>query len=421
MSASRRQKLIAWTAPMAIEAVSLGRSIILARAIGPEEFGRAMLLALVLRLVEMLSDMGFERLLVQAPEGDTPELQAQLQGALILRGAAMSLVLLGLAPLLAIGFPDGPAAQSYAILAAIPALRAFLHLDYRRYERAFNYRGLAIVELGAGLAMLAALGAAFWGGLTDHRVLIAALLAQVGVQVALSHLLAERPWRLSFSRPGLARIWRFGAPLTLNAGLMFLMLQADRFIVAWAWDWSDLAIYGTVAQLSLLPALIYGRISNSLLLPGFGKARAAGTLSATARRALWQSAGLGLLLAAGFALIAPGFIAVVYGAEMRPGHGLALAFGLAAGLRTARTPLSVLAVATARTGDPARANLWRAAMLLPGTALAGLGAPLVAFVATSALGEALAYLRGWQLTVTKSDAFAAPAQAPDTLAKGPSA
>jgi O-antigen/teichoic acid export membrane protein len=397
MTARLRQTGLAWGVPLAVEAAALGRSVVLARLIGPDELGRALLLALVLRLVEMISDLGVERLLVQAPEGATPDLQARLQGALLLRGAALAAVLFLSAPILALCFPDGPATGAYAALVLVPGLRAVLHLDYRRAERRQDYRPLAKVELGAALGMLSALGLGLAFGLDDHRVLPLALVGQAATQVALSHLVATRPWRVDFAWQGLHRIWNFGAPLALNAGLMFLTLQADRLIVAVYWTWSDLALYGIVAQLAFLPAQIVGRAATSLLLPAFGSARVEGRLEFAARDALRRCVLLGAGFTGLFAVIAPAGIGLIYGAQLAPAPALAAAFALAAGLRIARTPLSVLAVATARTADTARANLWRAAALVPGGLLAAAGAPLAAFAATAALGEAAALLRATRL------------------------
>ena len=87
-------RALAWGPPILAEAAALGRSIAFAWAIGPEELGRAMLLALAVRLVEMAGDVGIERLVVQAPDGATARLQAELHGAALLRGVALALLLL---------------------------------------------------------------------------------------------------------------------------------------------------------------------------------------------------------------------------------------------------------------------------------------------------------------------------------------
>ena len=131
-------RALAWAAPMAAEAAALGRSVLFAHLIGADELGRAMLLGLVLRLVEMVSDIGAERLLAQAPDGDGARLQAQLQGALILRGAAMAALLALIAWPMAWWFADGPGPWAYALLAIAPLARGFVHLDFRRAGRRFD-------------------------------------------------------------------------------------------------------------------------------------------------------------------------------------------------------------------------------------------------------------------------------------------
>jgi hypothetical protein len=72
--------------PVLAEAAALGRSVAFAWAIGPDELGRAMMLALTVRLVEMASDVGADRLMLQAATGTRARLQADLHGALLLRG-----------------------------------------------------------------------------------------------------------------------------------------------------------------------------------------------------------------------------------------------------------------------------------------------------------------------------------------------
>ncbi len=400
MSVAFQQKALAIGVPIAVELAALLRSVVLARAIGPDELGRAMLLALVLRLVEMFSDLGVERLLIQAPEGPTPMLQASLHGALVLRGIALGALLLLLAHFLSLTMPDGPVFATYAALALIPILRGFLHLDYRRAEKNFNYSALAKVEGSAALVMLGALAIGMVFGPSDHRILLLVLIAQAMTQVILSHALSERRWQLNFDTQELARIFRFGAPLALNSVLMYLTLQADRLIVAFGWDWSDLAIYGIIAQLALIPAQVIGRAANSLLLPAFARTIPESGADQALRRSLRGVALLGGGFALSFAMIAPSLITTIYGFDAAQTNLIALALGISASVRIARTPLSIHAVATGRTGDTARANLWRAAALAPGLLCATLGTPLYVFALTAIVGEVGAFMAGWRFSRT---------------------
>jgi O-antigen/teichoic acid export membrane protein len=391
-----RRRALAWGVPVLAEAAALGRSVAFAWLLGPDELGRAMMLALAVRLVEMASDAGIERLMVQARDGYGAGFQADLQGALVLRGIAGALVLTGAAPLLAALFADGPSAASWALLAVVPLLRGVAHLDLRRAERVGRFGPMALVEGGATLAMAACVVPAA-ALLADHRAMLVVLIAQALAFAVLSHAVAARRYRLRVSGAAMARIWRFGAPLMVNAMLLFATFNADRMIVAAAFDWATVALYGVVLQLALLPAQIVGRAAASLVLPRLSRAAGTGAMAEVWNRVLGAHAGLALALSAGFALLAPSVIPLVYGPDFRPDLALALAAGLAAGFRVLRTPFSQLAVATGRTGDPARANLIRAFALVPAAVCAALGLPLAAIAAAAAAGEAGASFRAWRL------------------------
>ena len=390
---------LAWAVPVLAEAAALGRSIALAWVIGPEELGRAMMLALTVRLVEMATDVGIERLMVQAPDGNAARFQSELQGAAILRGVICATMLLATAPFLAAVFSDGPSAASYALLAAIPLIRGFGHLDYRRLERRFRYMKMSIVEGGATITMAICVLPFAWL-FTDHRAMGLILVAHAVSHTTLSHLVADRKYKTSLSLATLRRSWTFGAPLLLNAGLLFLTFYADRFIVAQAYGWASLALYGVALQLALLPAQIVGRAAASLVLPELRLALVDNDLERVWSRCLNTHIFLSSVMVVGFPTPAPSVISLVYGDAFRPEVALAAALAIAAGFRILRTPFSQLAVATGRTGDPARANLIRALALVPAVAFAVAGLPLVAVAAAAALGEAGSTFRAFQISST---------------------
>jgi O-antigen/teichoic acid export membrane protein len=406
-------RAVALAVPLVNEVAALARSLVLARMLGPDELGRAMLLALTLRLVEMASDIGIERLLSQAPDGEDPRFQANLQGAVLLRGLAMAGVLLALAWPMTWGFEGGPSASSFALLALVPMMRAFVHLDHRRFERNFDYRGLAVVDGLSAVLMLLSAPAITWA-VGDHTAILWICAVQAGSAVVLSHIVSRRRYALRFERAEMIRMWAFGAPLILNALLMFVTLQADRLIVAGWFTWAEVGIYGVALQLALLPALILGRAATSLLAPKFRLALAAGRLADEALPVLRIYLGLGALFTLAYGLAAGPVITAIYGPAFVTPPLQLWAFGLAAGLRILRTPLTQLSVTMGRTGDPARANLLRALFVLPAVGVAVLGLPLAGLALAAAAGEAAAALRGWHL-VRRSIRRTAPST--DTLAQ----
>ena len=387
---------LAWATPVLCEVAALARSVVLARMLGAEELGKTMLLALALRLAEMACDFSIERLLMQAPDGDRPRFRNSMQGAVLLRGALLSGLMLCAALPMAAAFADGPGIWTFAALAIVPMLRGLVHLDYRARERDFDYRGTLIVEGGAALVMLAAAPLAVML-IDDHRALVAVFVAQASAQVILSHVVAQTPWHPVFEMAALRRVVRFGAPLLLNSVLMLLILQGDRMIVIGFFDWADAGRYGIAIQLALLPAQIAGRAASSLLAPAFRRAIAAGSLNVAMTRALRIYICLGLAFVASYAVIAGPAIAFVYGADFTMPFQVFLALGALAGLRIARTPLSQAAVALGRTAVPAKANFFRALALPVVLVAAWAGAPLATIAAIGAVGEALAAWRAAHL------------------------
>ena len=370
--------------------------MIFAWVLGPGELGQAMILALTVRLAEMASDVGADRLMLLAGDGGTYCFQAKMHGVAIARGLIAAFVLLAAAPILAAVYTDGPSSAAFAWLAVVPALRGMVHLDFRRSERLFRYKPMALVEGGASVAMIiCVLPAAVL--LADHRAMPAVLIAHAAIYALLSHLVAVRPYLVRFSVSAFQRVWHFGAPLVSNAVLLFVTFYADRVIVSKAYDWATLAVYGVALQLALLPAQITGRAASSLVLPRLRISIRRNALAKTWQPVLALHIMLAAAMAVGFALLAPAGIGLLYGSGFRPDHALALALGAAAGFRILRTPYSQLAIATGRTGDPARANLVRALALIPAAVFAVVGLPLAAIAAAAALGEAGASLRAYLL------------------------
>jgi O-antigen/teichoic acid export membrane protein len=178
-----------------------------------------------------------------------------------------------------------------------------------------------------------------------------------------------------------------------NAVLLFLTFYADRLIVAASFDLATLAVYGVALQLALLPAQIVGRAAATLLLPRFRQGLPlAGSRPPPARPSPPTSRWAGSSRPPSrSSRRLPSRRSTA--AAFRPDTTLAAVLGAAAAFRIVRTPLSQLAVAVGRTGDPARANLLRAAALGPALLAATAGLPLAAVAAAAALGEAAATWR----------------------------
>ena len=85
--------------------------------------------------------------------------------------------------------------------------------------------------------------------------------------VVMSHLVANRSYRLSLDRLVITRSLQFGWPLLINNVLLFLIFQGDKIIVGRVLGIEDLAIFAMGFTLTLTPALLLGSSSQSFFLP----------------------------------------------------------------------------------------------------------------------------------------------------------
>ena len=378
--------------PIANESLAFSRNVLFARLLFEGDFGKLMLLASVLRLAEMLTDVGIERLIVQERDGGATLLQRELHGLSILRGFCAGLVILALSYPLAMALPEGPGPNAYMMLALPPMIRGFMHLDARRAERLFNFTLTAVVEVGAGLAAIGLmLILSFEMG--GYRLGLVIFVLHQLMFVGFSHAVALRRYRISFSRRTLQRVWSFGRLLVLNAGLLWITFQADRFVLAKFFNWEDLARYAIAFQLAFLPTQIITRVINSLLAPHLRMTARAGHPSLFIR-SMAGFAALAAVFGVLFGLLASPLIREVYGANYLLGTDIYWAFALAGAIRILRAPVSQFAIFHHRGGDVVKASIIRASALLPIVLLVSHDPTLITVILFACLGEIAALLFG---------------------------
>ena len=80
-----------------VQGCSFVRNVIIARLVSPSDFGIASMFAISLSLLEMISNLAAEKLIIQATEGDAESFQATIQCLQFIRGSLIALVLFSIA------------------------------------------------------------------------------------------------------------------------------------------------------------------------------------------------------------------------------------------------------------------------------------------------------------------------------------
>lgn len=340
----------------------LARNLIIARMIPVADYGIASTFAVVMAVVEMASSLGLHQQIVQSKDGDDPAFQAALQGFQVFRGVISGVVLFALAGPMAsfMGVPE--VTWGYQLLAVVPVLNALIHFDIHRMNRQMVFWPMLLT--GAFPALLSV--AAVWPlshYMGDWRVLLYAILIQGVVGVVVSHLVAKRPYRLTYDAAVVKNSLRFGWPLLANAVLLFFVFNGERLIIGRELGMAELAIFSMGLTLTLTPTLIIAKSMNNFFLPHLSRTTEDTRFRFLATTALQLHIIFGGLLVVGAALLGSLFIHLVLGAKYADLATILTGLAVVQGLRILKGGPAIVSLSKGRTENSMISNMVRVAFL----------------------------------------------------------
>ncbi|MEM7644181.1 MAG: oligosaccharide flippase family protein [Pseudomonadota bacterium] len=368
-------------------ATIFARNLLLAAMLPVGDYGIAATFAIAMAAIEMASALGVQQQIVQARDGDDPKLQAALHGFQILRGVFAAAILVAMSGPLArfLGIPE--VAWAYAVLAAVPLIQSFQHLDIYRFSRDERFLPVALSGVVPNLLALTLAGMLAWL-LGDWRAMLWSLLFQATCLVVITHVLADRPWRLRADAATWRRVLAFGVPLLVNGVILFVVLQGDKLIVGRVLGMDALGVFALATTLTLTPALVIAAALQTVLLPRLSRARDAGTLSAAIRPAIAASCAAGGLAATLAIVAGPAVTPFVAGTGYAALASLLLPLGVLQALRMAKAAVTLVALALGQTSTAIISNIPRLIALAVGAWAVTNGASLHTLIWIACLGEA---------------------------------
>lgn len=378
---------------------SLGRNIIIARIVSPADFGIAAIFVMVVMFLQMMSNLAMDRLLVQAIDGDNPRFQQVAHFLQALRGIIISVVILISAGFLSSIFSLPELKDTFRVLALLPLLNGFCHLDPKRMEREMRFWPGASVELVSQLlVLLLAWPVAKWFG--DYRAMLVILLVKQVVFLVGTQLVAERDYRWARDETYIRRFLAFGGPLLVNGMLMFVILQGDRFIMGAAkkmfgtgYDMSSVGLYSAALMLTMIPTTMASKISSTLFLPILSNARGVKNVFIEKARFLGEAVTalaciiLGILLLAGDKLLP-----YVYGEQYRMAGALMGWLSILWAFRLIRIVPASIAMSMGKTTNLMNANFVRFSFLIGVIFVVAKDLDIVWVAIVGVLGEISAYI-----------------------------
>jgi len=371
----------------AASVLTLARNLVLARLVPVADYGIASTVALVVAAVEMVTALGLQQQIVQARHGDDARFQAALQGFQLLRGVLAGIALALIAGPMAdlLGVPE--AAAGYRLLGLVPILNALQHFDIHRLNRHNRFAPLILTgTLPAALSFAAIFPLALWLG--DWRAMLWATLFHAAASTVISHLVAERPFRIAFDKEVTAQAMRFGWPILANAVLMFIVFQADRLVVGHYRAMEALAIFSMGVTLTLTPSLVLARSAQTLLLPRLSAATGE-RFDDLARATVAAHLAVAVAMASVAALAGPFVVHLLLGPAYAPLAALIAPLGAVQALRFAKVAPGIPALARARTQISLWGNLPRVVAFGISWAQVAAGAGIEVIILWALVGEAV--------------------------------
>jgi O-antigen/teichoic acid export membrane protein len=377
-----------------IALLGLARNILIARLIGVEDFGIASTFAITAAFIEMTSNVGIDRMVVQAKDGEEPALQATAHAIQAIRGIVGALVLLGIAGPLAHFFGVPNLTWAYQTMALVPLLRGFVHLDMFRFQRRMKFRASAGTELSAiFVSTLAAIPAAIY--IADYRVMLLAIILQQIFYLIGSHLVAQRKYALGLDRQILNRLFHFGWPLLFNNVLMYGILNGDRIIVANQIGIKELGWFSAAFILTLSPALVLSRSIASYFLPILSKEKSGQYYDYSANVVFQLSIFISIVFVNIFYFFGGIALVLLYGDDYSTGSELVAMLALMQAVRLARQAPSVIALSMGDTFNSLAANIMRSLFLPIALLMAIWTKDIYLIIAIGILGEIAALVTSY--------------------------
>ncbi|MBL26754.1 MAG: hypothetical protein CMM50_04275 [Rhodospirillaceae bacterium] len=295
-----------------IRSIGIVSTLILARLLVPEDFGVVAIATLILGVVEIIGQFGFETAIIRDMKAERPDYDTAWTMK-ILRGVVVGSILAGSGPFVAAFFGDPRVENVMYVLAAASFLDSVQNIgvvDFRKniqMHREFNFRVWRKVVSFVVTIVLAFVMKSYWA-------LVFGIFADRATGLVASYMMSKYRPRLTLVR------WRkllgFSVWVLVHNVLWYARENVGRAIIGRILDSASLGVYSVAKELAQLPTSELVLPIQAALVPGY--ARIVNNPSALAS-AYVRTFSTVLMIAApagiGLALLAEPFVLTVLGAS----------------------------------------------------------------------------------------------------------
>lgn len=375
----------------ASQVLRLVGNVVLARLLFPEAFGMMALVLVVMQGLNMLSDVGIERSIVQNRRGDEVVFLNTAWTIQIMRGFVLWIFTCLLAWPMARLYGEPQLVPLLIVTGFGALLSGFTSTSLITLKRRVAIGPLTRLEL---LAQSVSLVVVVCWAMIHPTIwaLVAASLVAAGFKLIASHTAyRQHLCRIAWDRESARELIRFGKWIFLATAVMFLAGKSDRLILGKMLSLTELGIYSIALIFASISLKVAMRLMSTVLFPILCRqqdnvARLVAMCLDARRLVLWIGAGGCAVIA----ILAPVFFDVFYDPRYAQAGQLAQWLTLLIWASLLEMGLGAVPLALGRSKVLFVGNVIR----LSGVALALLGyrfAGLPGFIVGMAIGPALAH------------------------------
>jgi O-antigen/teichoic acid export membrane protein len=254
-----------WLLSFSSRAISLTRTIVLARLLLPSQFGIYGIGLLVLALMEVITETGINVFLIQIKE-DLNEYIDTAWIVSILRGIVIFLVILLSAPYVASFFNSSNATTLLMLFSIVPLIRGFINPSIIKFQKELRFdkelwfRGsILLFDTFVAITLVY-----FTKSVLSLAV---GLIAGALLEVILSFLLVNPKPKVTFEKNKFFMIVHSGKWVTLSGIFNYLYHNLDNIVVGRILGTANLGLYVMAYNISRLPITDVSDVISKVTFP----------------------------------------------------------------------------------------------------------------------------------------------------------
>lgn len=254
---------------ISVRVFEFARIVILARLLSPNDFGLFGIATLVLSFFDRISVTGFDAALIRQKE-DTESYLSPAWSALLIRGFALAVILLVVAPFTATFFKEPRAVMIVRALAVVVFLRGLQNIGVVFFSKELDFGKLFVYEVSS---ILATFTVTIVVALIYHSVWALVLGFMVGefTKTTISYLI--HPYRPHFEVDlgKTKELFNFGGWVWASSIVVFIAIHGDDVLLGKLLGVTALGYYQMAYRLSNLVSTEITTLFSQVLFPAYSK------------------------------------------------------------------------------------------------------------------------------------------------------